>query len=188
MPIGIVSDEDFEKELENTNRTVPTRKPAVVVDINKGRGEGNKEVPEELRKLVGITANREQDRLVDIASAFSISTSSVSAYKNGATSTASYNQPDKSLQSANLTIKDRIADKAHRRVLSALKRVTGEKLDNANLKTISQVAKDLSIVAKNMESQATINNNITGPNYVFFAPRVRKEQEYEIIATDEKDW
>ncbi len=93
MPMGIVSEKDFEMEREKmvpSTNPIPT-KPVEIVDVNRGGGVGSVEVPNTLRNIIGeesITNGRQA--AVELAQQFGISPSSVSAYGVGATSTASY--------------------------------------------------------------------------------------------------
>ena len=105
MPIGIVSDEDFESELNRISvpkKVVPSPvlNPEIVEMDRPGRKEGDVNVPESLRKIIGEEAllNGRQSAL-GLAKMFDISPASVSAYANGATSTASYNSPNTALVS-----------------------------------------------------------------------------------------
>lgn len=207
MPIGIISDEQLLAELANCGGSLrsplnippdtpdsPTntspednsepageQREATVVDIKRGRGPAP-ELPEAFRKLISSSAVRGESNST-VARAFGISESSVSAYKNGATSTSSYQNPSPPLAQSNKNLRENIANKAHRRILSALKGITQDKIDSAGLKNLSTLAKDMSVVAKNMEDRIADSPslNMNGPNYVFYAPRVKKEDEYEVI-------
>jgi hypothetical protein len=182
MPMGIVSDSDFNKELEK-NQTPST---AVIKDINKGRGNGNVEVPNALRKVIGETSEIDgRQAAIDLASSFGISPSSVSAYSNGATSTASYaDQPNKShLEEA----KERISKKARNKLLLAMNHITKEKLVDAPARILAGIAKDMSAVVKNMEPdtpKSTVENN-NGPQFVIYAPQYRKEEHFEVVQAKE---
>src|SRR5215813_15375411 len=97
-PMGILNDVEFEKEMGITiKRESPEE--AVVEDIKLGRPPGKKEVPPEIRELVAKSAINGEGTGEDIAKAFGVSESSVSAYKVGAHSTTSYNSPNETLQS-----------------------------------------------------------------------------------------
>jgi hypothetical protein len=85
MAMGIVSDSEFDKELAKANptpREVSKQIPVTgeVVDMPaKGRGIGNVEVPDSLRKVIGETAVSEgRDTAVELARQFGISPSSAS--------------------------------------------------------------------------------------------------------------
>ena len=114
MPLGIVSDEDFEKDLRNIGikkeeedsakidseesgefPTIPISEilsGEVLVPPALGRGN-NKETPEILRKLVGEEYSIDsRESGIELAESFGISPSSASAYGHGSTSTATYNK------------------------------------------------------------------------------------------------
>lgn len=185
-PMGIVSDEDFNKEISNSHVTVDksvTPKPtSEVIDIQKGRGEGKKETPDEIRRLVGISAVNGEGTGAEIASAFNVSESSVSAYKVGSTSTASYHQPQESLLDSLNNHKAKISKKARARLMSALNSITPEKLEGVKARDLAAIAKDMSAIITDMEPQ--INPNVQQGNnvqFVFMAPRVRDLESFKII-------
>jgi predicted transcriptional regulator len=184
MAIGIVSSDDFERELEilgirrpiNGN-TVPE---TVIQDINRGRGEDKLEVPDSLRKVIGEDALvNGNDSAKDIANAMSISDSSVSAYKNGSTSTKSYNEPDKDLKQHTDTIRNRISSKARGRLLMAMNSITKDKLDNAKMRDVAAIANAMSSVIRNLEPPVNEGNNQT--NFIFYAPKPKEESQFEVI-------
>src|SRR5215475_5829061 len=96
MAMGICSDENIEKELSKNGinkksilldkKEVPAS-PAIVENIQKGRGIGKLEVPSEIRRAVALTAINKEGSAKDIAETFNVSPSSVSAYKVGSHST-----------------------------------------------------------------------------------------------------
>jgi hypothetical protein len=179
--MGIISDDEFARQLDEleNGKSIPEPevRPAVVVDINRGRGHTN-ETPESLRKIIGETA-LEGASVHSISEAFQISPSSISAYKAGATSTASYHKPDQELVKHTNNVRSKIADKATKRIMLALKEITPERVKDAKLKDISALAKDMSAVVKNIEPQTA--TQINAPTYMIYAPRVRKEDEFEVV-------
>jgi predicted transcriptional regulator len=189
MGMGIVSDSDFESEIGKLNPSVSQngngKSIAIIKEIEKGRGERNLEVPENLRKLIGEESviNGRQEALT-LAGNFGISPSSVSAYANGSRSTASYeNQPDLShLNEAKL----RVARKARSKLFLALNNLTKDKIETAKAKDIAGVAKDMSAIIKNMEPEIPKNNNGNGgPTFIFYSPQFRKEEVFDVINVKE---
>ena len=186
MPMGIVSDDDFvvekEKLIPSPSEPVPT-----IQEINRGRGAGNVEVPDSLRNIIGDehqTNGRES--AVELAKQFGISPSSVSAYGVGATSTASYaERPNAGIIKQS---KERIAKRARGKLMRALNKITDDKLEAANAKDLAGIAKDMSAVVRSMEPEDTrvpadrVNN---GPTFVFYAPRIVKEDSFETLRVSE---
>ncbi len=148
-----------------------------IQDINRGRGIGSVEVPSVLRRVIGEEALLGNNK--ETALAFGVSESSVSAYKHGANSTASYNKHEDSLTPHISNIKERVRTKANRRLIAALNQITPEKLADANLKTVASVARDMSSIVKNMEEPQERSEG-TRVQFVMYAPRVRNESEFEI--------
>ncbi len=183
MPIGIVSDDDFDLEIDRLG----SKESADIVDMKVGRGNGNGNTPASLRKVIGETAitdgNGEAKELVKQLGG-EVSDSSVSAYKNGATSTATYNEPNQELVEHVDRTKEIITGKAKARLISALTHITNEKLEVTRVKDLSGVAKDMSAVIKNMEpSSEKIGEDNT--RFVFLVPHRREERSFEVIDVKE---
>lgn len=179
MPIGIVSDADFESELSNVGS-------AKIEDLKVGRGPKNA-TPESLRKVISDTAiksgNGEAKELVNLLGG-EISPSSVSAYKHGATSTATYHEPDKELQEHNDNVREKITTRARLVALAALEEITPEKLEGAKLREISGVAKDMTGIIRDLESPAD-NDGQKGVQFTFYMPPKKEESFFEVIDVKE---
>jgi transcriptional regulator with XRE-family HTH domain len=186
MPIGIVSDEEFEKEIESHTLTKPKIKVPIPTPEH-GRNKGDVNVPDSLRKIIGeesVINGRES--ALQLASEFGISPSSVSAYANGATSTTTYNSPK--LDTVRFLNKSRLrATKKASKVLSqALSAITQEKLDYSDASDLSGIAKDMSVIIKNLEPQPEPTNPNGGTQpFVIYAPTFHKEDHYETINVTE---
>lgn len=183
MAMGIVSDDEFEKEISRNS----TQRAPDILPIERGRGEGNKAVPESLRKIIGETneVDSRQEALA-LARMFDISPSSVSAYANGATSTASYDNPDKELKNHIDETKNRIQKKARSRLFSALKHITEDKLKDAKLRDVSGVARDMAAIVRDMEPENKGNGEgKQAPQFIFYAPQFRDERTFETIHVKE---
>lgn len=190
MAIGIVNDHEFEQEMEKLNarlEPVSMDKARVITPIPLGRGKGNVETPEVVRKIIGENALEEGNKSTEaLASALGISNSSVSAYKNGATSTASYNDPDTALKKHMNFTRERISRRASHKLNAALSHITGDKLENCKAKDLASIAKDMSAVIKNMEPPVEKQEGpANGVNIVFMAPHMRRENQYETITVQE---
>lgn len=196
MPIGIVSDKDFGKELDNigpkretpksnNERNESNESTAEIKDIERGRTKGAIEVPNSLRRIIGDESetNGRQSAL-ELAKSFGISPSSTSAYANGATSTSSYSERPNSdvIDKAKL----RVTNRARKRLMLALNHITEEKLENARVRDIAGVARDMSQVMKNMEpKQENERSESSGPTFVFYSPQIRKEETFDVIHVKE---
>ena len=189
MPMGIVSESDFDNELEKVSPS--QKKPdsdtskGVIVDVNRGRGKGNVEVPNTLRQLIGEeSALNGHSSAIELAKSFGLSPSSVSAYAAGATSTATYNEtPNKEHINAS---RERITKKARHRLLSALQHITKDKLAVTGAKELAGVAKDMAAVIRTMEPDTkgpALTNN--GPTFVFYSPQQRKEDTFDVVYAKE---
>lgn len=190
MPMGIVSDKEFQRALEDAtppskspSKNPPTIIPEIIPMEEKGRGNGNVEVPNSLRQLIGEeSAISGRASALEIANNFGISPSSVSAYANGSTSTASMDQQpglDK-LNEAKL----RVAKKARNRLVMALNSLTQEKIDAAKAKDIAGVAKDMSSVIRSMEPEGP-KVSANGPTFIFYSPQMKREDAYDMIRVKE---
>lgn len=198
MPIGIVSDEDFLKELNNSGSPKPLTvvDPSVVlegeilpsiVDIPKrGRKEGDVNVPDSLRAIIGEEALLNgRASAVGLAKEFGISASSASAYAVGATSTASYNEPKQSIVSHINKARERATRRAAKTLNAALSSITQEKLDYLDADKVSGIAKDMSVIIKNLEPKTDIQSGPATPQFVIFAPQFKSENSFDHITVQE---
>lgn len=191
MPIGLVSDSDFFAELKNESNNSKTRArplvPEIVPDTRKGRKENDVNVPDSLRKIIGETAVIDgRQSALDLANQFGISPSSVSAYAKGATSTASYNSPTSSIISHINKSRERAVKRASKTLNAALSAINQEKLDYSDAKDLSGIAKDMSVIIKNLEPQSEVTKDEKQtPQFVIFAPSFRQENTFESILVDE---
>jgi predicted transcriptional regulator len=202
MPLGILTDEQLNKELgitiskkdidrieseiikdkiedaiKDSNFSIPK-----IVDIKRGRGN-QLEIPNEIRALVAEEVINGA-KAKDVSRTFGISESSISAYKNDATSTASYDTPNIELSKANDSVRDQITDKARGRLMSALDAITDENISNAKVKDIASIAKDMSVIVKNMEPIVPVDNS-KNTQVIIYRPRMRDEDEFDVITVNE---
>lgn len=182
MGMGVVDDSEFEKDVINSNAHVPS---AVISDIIKsGRRPGDMNVPDALRKIIGETSELDSVKdAVDLASHFGISRSSVSAYAQGATSTKTYDEtPNKKYLNE---AKSRVAVRARKRLMSALKHITDDKMQDAKVGELAVVAKSMAGIIKDMEPTPEMERTQNAPQFVIYAPQVRTESHYETIYAKE---
>lgn len=191
MPMGIVSDDDFLKESNSLGIHLPKpEKPkAEILEIEKnekGRGKGNVEVPNSLRNLIADTSvNDGRGEALALAKQFGISPSSTSAYTNGSTSTSSYDEkPNKEIV---LNAKERLSKKARIRLSKALDQITTDKLAVVKTREAASIAKDMSVIIKNLEEKNETNTpqGQQGPTFVFYSPQVRTEESFKTIQVKE---
>ncbi len=193
MAMGIVSDTDFKLEQESLSRpqskSVPIVQPQIngqVIDMNRGRGNGNVNVPDGLRKIIGETAVSDgRPEALALGKMMGVSPSAVSAYTQGATSTASYNdQPNKpTINSA----KERIAKSARAKLRQALSALTPDKLQDTKAVDLSTIAKNMAGVVKQMEPEKPVGSDGNGnsPTFILYAPQFRKEEHFDVVYAKE---
>lgn len=195
MPMGIVSDKEFDSELDNcgsqkreeSNSGPISITPAIIQDSpKKGRGEGSIEVPNGLRKLIGEESiiNGRQSA-IDLAANLGISPSSVSAYSQGAISTATYNDRP-NLTQINQS-KERVSKRARRKLLLALSHITDDKLKETKPIELASIARNMSAIVKDMEPEreTVITDGKGGPTFIFYSPQFRKEESFDVINVKE---
>lgn len=193
MPLGIVNDSDFEKEVSNgliqsnpTNKTAIKPVAEIINPIRPGRKPGDVNVPDSLRKLIGATSVTDgREEALAIAGDFGISPASVSAYANGATSTASYDkQPNvRVIDEA----KGRVIKRARGKLMLALSKLTPEKIEASSARDIASVAKQMSGIVKDMEPpkpKEEIPDNLR-PQFIVYAPQLKQENHYEVVHAKE---
>jgi hypothetical protein len=183
----IVEDSVFESELtslvvdRNSILADVNQTTGLVKQINRGRPFGRIEVPQALRKLIAEEAILGASHK-DISKNFGVSSSSISAYKVGATSTATYHNPDKELKKSNDDLILDVSSSARAKLTLALEHITSDKIKDAKVGTISQIAKDMSSIVRNLEPTA---QNVTNNQVIVYRPRQREEEDFEVITVNE---
>lgn len=203
MPMGVVDDAEFESQLVNvvkknipsgrSNESVRVPIPESIEgevvpsngDHSRGRNKGDVNAPASMRALIGSTANVEgRSAALELGRAFGLSSSSVSAYSKGATSTASYDRPKSGILDAIRNRKTHASKKALRKLHSALDSIEETELSSLSAKHLATIAKDLAGVVKIMTPDEVTSS---GPSVVFqlFAPPTRPEAEFDVIQVNE---
>jgi hypothetical protein len=186
MPIGLVSDNLLQEELDRLSGKKPI---AQVVDkLTPGRDKGDMNVPESLRKIIGETSVIDgRGVALELASQFGISPSSVSAYAKGATSTTTYDTPSKSLISHINKSRSRAIKRASHTLNAALSAISQDKLDYTDAKDLSGIAKDMSVIIRNLEPQVAVNSQTTNETkqFVIYAPSFKDEKSFDSIVVAE---
>jgi predicted transcriptional regulator len=193
MPVGLVNDDDFLKEMNKLSGRKTEKEshpiiPEIVELDHKGRKEGDNNVPDALRQIIGedATINGRQSAL-GIARMFGISDSSVSAYAKGSTSTSSYDSPSPTIKNHIIRARQRASKKAGAVLTRALGAITQEKLDYTDAKDLSVIAKNMSAIVKDLEppsSDKPADEN-KQPQFVIFAPQFRDERSFDTIHVQE---
>lgn len=183
MPIGIVNNDEFNDELLSHENHHAQSKVTILNQKSQGRASGDVNVPDSLRKIIGEEAaiNGSKDTKESLAGPLGISASSVSAYKKGAKSTASYNEPVPDLLAAINNGKERTIKRAQSKMFRALKHITDSKLEGAKAKDCAAIAKDMSAIIKNLEPEKITDSGRPQINFTFFAPKAKALDDYETI-------
>lgn len=187
MPIGLVADTDFEEELSRlSGQSAPSSADVEIrTPMPKGRQSDDVATPASLRKIIGETSVLDgRAEAIKLAADFGISKSSVSAYAKGATSTASYDKPVKGIIAHINKSRQRAVKRASKTLNSALSAISQDKLDYADAKDLSSIAKDMSVIIKNLEpppDESALQSGPSSPQFVIFAPQFRKEESFDVI-------
>lgn len=185
MPMGVVDDKDFDKEVANSG--VPITGHVTTIP-RPGRKEGDVNVPEALRKIIGETSELEgRQSALDLAASLGVSASSVSAYANGATSTSSYDKPSPSITSHIKERKTKVVGSALTRLTRAMNSLTTDKIATSSAKEISGIAKDMAQVVKLMDDDNDKNKDtgVRAPQFLVYAPTMIDERKFEYINAKE---
>lgn len=190
MPLGIVSDAEFEVEVERVSNNNGSsngngKQKVEYKEIQRpGRKEDEKNIPQELRQLIGISSI--EDGSHELAERFGISSVTANHYANGVISPNYPNtsQSQKQLRNVTDAVRDKIAGKARAKLLNALKHITDENLKGSKPRDLAGIAKDLATVAKTVEPERT-GPVQQGPTFLVYAPQIRKEEYYKTIRVNE---
>src|SRR5574339_807014 len=185
MAMGIISNEEFLKELERHRRNPAPKNEEPTAEIiekkdrgwNGGRNSGDTEVPESIRKTIagcaleGIPARH-------TAEVFGVSESSVAAYKKGTTSLANYYRPDKDLEEYIKSRKSEISGRARETLFDALNKITPDKLEATKARDLAGIAKDMSAIIKDMDGDSDRDSQT---NIIFYSPKAKSEEDYVTV-------
>lgn len=178
MPLGILSDSEFQAELGKFDSTPLIEGEVINLPIPGRKGP---EVPEVIRTIIGEDAIvNGNDSAKEITKALDISDSSLSAYKVGATSTASYQTPDQKLKGHLDNKRKLIITNSQNAILEALGQITPQKLEASKVRDLAGIVKDLSIVVSNMDEDSGSKGSPNQP-LVIFAPMIKDESSFEVI-------
>lgn len=186
MAMGIVSNDEFEREVKNSGSKKEVIVPEILEVEKAGRKPGDNNVPSSLRNIIGETSVIEgRDEAIKLARMFDISDSSVSAYAHSATSTKSYHTPDKTIADYIRSRKDRVTKKSLRVLQNSLDNLTPEALAQEKPRNIAAIAKDMSAIIKNMEPEEKVIGDDSRNQFIFYSPQFVKEEHYDSIVVNE---
>jgi len=175
----IVDEDEWTKELERLEKDDIVQPQISRVIIERGRGEDNTNVPQPLREVVAEEAIISGDNN-STARTFGISPSSVSAWKHGATSTASYDKNNR------VNARERVAQKAERKLIAALNRITSDKLDGVEKVTeLSGIAKDMAGIVDKLSPKHDSDKDKPQVHLHVYSPKIKSVSDFEIIDVTE---
>ena len=184
MALGIVSDEEFNKALQE-----PQHREAVIVPViiptpqEHGRNKGDNNVPSALRNIIGETSIIDgRKEALALADKFGISPSSVSAYNASKTSTSA-TQKNTDIKNHLNKVKENISRKARRLMVKAIDTIDDDKLEKCDAVELASVARHMGAIFKDMQPDVESENNKgqNGPTFVFMVPPMVKEDKYPVI-------
>jgi hypothetical protein len=187
MPMGVVNNQEFERQVNDSGTPIisPSKTKVITPEIlpmdKPGRNEGDVNVPNSVRNLIGTTSvENGRKEALELGSIFGISSSSVSAYTKGATSTASYDERP-NVKSIN-SVKERLGKHARNKLRLALSHITSDKMQATTVRELAGVAKDMAMISKAMEPESEREETDKAPvQFVFYAPQVNQENHYKTI-------
>lgn len=208
MGLGIVSNQDFESEFNNSgiriNNSRAPDAPEIMSPIESeqnneiitsdvlikkyhehGRHEHDVNAPQSLRRLIGDTATFEgRKAALQLASSVGLSPASVSSYTNPTNSSLS--ESNKNDISSFLTErKQKISKRAINKLGLAISMIDEDKLKECSARELSGVAKDMSQVVKHMEPSVDTTSVASPVQFFMYAPEINTENKYQtVIAKD----
>lgn len=175
MAIGIISDDDLQKELDRQQAQIIQRE-------RPGRNPGDNNVPDALRQIISDTAIEEgRGEAKKLADMYGISDSSLSAYQRGSTSTADNKNSNTALRERNQRTRDKIQSKSQSKLLQVLDEIDGEKIKSLTAVEASSVARNLAGIVKDFSPDMKKDEQVHQQQLVIFAPYIRREDEFMTI-------
>lgn len=208
MPLGIISDEEFNKEIENSGQsnhnekkidfdnstntgldyhdTNQPRTPETMIVEMPGVGRhpevGN--VPQSLRKLLGeeVAINGLKSAMHLANSVGGLSQPTLSSYGSGNISRNNPSSDGDDLTNYLNNRKSKITKKALNKLTLVMSMIDEEKLLGCDAKELSTIAKDMATVSKQMEPTVKEAEKKEPVQFIMYAPQIKNEQHYETIA------
>jgi hypothetical protein len=190
MALGIVSESDFLNEIGDGGRPPFIPDDSVTDDVelaeiidpkSLGRPSEKENTPESVRNVIAEeringTPSKELARLFNVGDQIPY------AYSKGAHSQSSYHDRNTSVAKHIKSVQERISSRAAKRINFAFDALTPEKIAEEDARSIAGIAKDMSAIIKNMTPEVKVDNNV---QFVVFAPRMKDEQDYQVIEVSE---
>lgn len=177
MPMGLVDDDIFESEISDKK---PMPSAQIIQRPFHGRNPGDNNIPQVIREVIADDTSTSGEEL---SNKFDVSKSSVSAYRNGATSTSSYDAPSPKLQEIVDRKRERISRKSSKALMKVLDKMNDssfdEKLDACKAVELSTIAANMSRVVEKVSTKNEAQN--IQQNIVFYSPSPVKTDQFEII-------
>lgn len=152
-----------------------------IIPIKHGRGEGKENLTPEMRNLILEEARMSGRTAEEVAKDYGVSTSTIAALKNSATSTATYNQPVEALKETNDKIDVIVKEEAKNKLLLALEALTPDKIYAAKARDIAGIAKDMAGIMKDSGPSVQVNNT----KVLVYSPRMKEEDDYDVVEARE---
>jgi len=158
--------------------SIPGETNIEVRSLTHGKKPGTENLSDDQRKIIAEAAHVSGKTIQEIAEEYGVSPDSVAAYKNGATSLATYNEPNVDLDKHIKDVRQTITATAQNKLMLAMQEITGDRLADAKVRDVASIAKDMSSIVKNMGTELTYNDN---RKVILYKPRQKEEDEYEVI-------
>lgn len=198
MPLGIVSDKDFFNEIEEDSDIKPrtsnidienaTPSTAIVGEVldfpTVGRHSDIPDIPISLKKILAEThAIEGLSRAQELANSFGgLSQPTLSTLGSGNTSRGTHkSRAGNSLVEHLNNRKTKISNRALNKINLALAHMTEDKFEDLEMRELATIAKDMSVVAKQMEPTKIDEGHKDPVQFHFYSPQVRTENHYDVV-------
>ena len=178
----VVSADEFEKEVRTINNEI--KEYSKVIDIKRGRPEGSKDIPIEVKKDIATEYHTTDKTALQISHETGLPYRNVRNYIVGTDCGGErYQEGNKELKEHIVELKKGLSEDARNRLKIALNEITPERIAGAKIRDVSAIARDMAAIARDMEegSKAPMFNN----QVVIYRPQVKDEDEFETITVNE---
>lgn len=195
--MGFITQEELKSRLENSNnlavifkdegKDVTVKNNEKVIDNilngvkinsgetrnigNGGKVDGDVNVPQVLRNVIGIQANFDKPK--NVAKTWGISTVQASKFANGRVNSSGYGNTEADMATSKAVngALDKVRDVATERILKAIECITDDKLENRKAKELSTIASNLSRVLNVVMPKDKDKENPNPVQVIFMTPR-----------------
>jgi hypothetical protein len=176
-----LTDNDIDERVSSSENLINR---LTIHEISRGKPEGSVEVPSQIKKVIAIIGNEDNDETCrSLAKTFDIGKSTVNEIENGrSTKVPELKELVRTTKSKVEQNRETAESAAVETLLTSLNLIPGLLVNTKKPKVLSGIAKDMAIIANQMANKNTgPDGNAPAMHLHLYAPKQKEVKDYEII-------